>query len=72
MSETLVNPRILLGQLARELPPELHDQVFLAGSLAAACHHAARLSGGGVRATAERVFVDVIEPVEAVGRAAGG
>jgi len=49
MSETLVDPRDLLGRLARELPPELHEQVFVAGSLAAACHHAARLAGGGVR-----------------------
>jgi hypothetical protein len=49
MSDTIVNPRTLLGQLARELPVELHDQVFVAGSLAAACHHAERLPSGGVR-----------------------
>ena len=49
MSDAIVNPRELLGRLAHELPAELHDQVFVAGSLAAACHHAARLLGGGVR-----------------------
>lgn len=45
----LVDPRILLGRLARELPADLVVQVFVIGSLAAACHHASRLVGGGVK-----------------------
>lgn len=49
MSATLVDPRKVLGRLARDLPPDLLDQVFVIGSLAAACHHAERIEGGGVK-----------------------
>lgn len=50
MKESVViEPRALLRRLAAELPVDLVAQVFVIGSLAAACHHTSRLVGGGVR-----------------------
>ena len=46
---TAVDPRDLFARLARELPTEVQNHVFIVGSLAAACHHAARIEAGRVR-----------------------
>ncbi len=46
---TAVDPRDLFARLARELPAEVRSHVFVVGSLAAACHHADRITGGRVR-----------------------
>lgn len=48
-SVTAVDPRDLFARLARELPAEVRNHVFVVGSLAAACHHADRIEGGRVR-----------------------
>jgi hypothetical protein len=46
---TALDPRHLFARLARELPVEVRDHVYVVGSLAAACHHAERIQGGTVR-----------------------
>lgn len=44
-----VDHRQLFARIAAELPTELLDHVFVAGSLAAACHFADELAGRGVK-----------------------
>lgn len=49
MTVKTVDPRALFARLARELPADLRERVFVAGSLAAACHYSDRLKTGGVK-----------------------
>lgn len=49
MSEILLQPKAIFSRLATDLPADLHDQVFVIGSLAAACHYVDRLVRGGVK-----------------------
>lgn len=46
---SIVDPRALFARLRSELSPEVVEHVVIIGSLAAAYHYAALLSGGGVK-----------------------
>ncbi len=48
-NETVVDVRAFFRRLHDELPAGVRDRVFVVGSLAGACHHAAQLANGGVR-----------------------
>lgn len=43
-----VNARVLFENLAREVPVALHKDIFVVGSVAAACHYTSDLPHGGV------------------------